>query len=124
MNHGIVFANGHPYSKKALNKAYTMANIVPQAAKVNQKTWIKVEKYGRSLASKLGSINSISIATYGSNKTIKRGVAIPTGFYRIYYNNDAKFEKCFYYKNELNVDYKSDKLKQHVIDCKKIKIKN
>ncbi len=41
-----------------------MANIIPQAANVNQKTWTKVERYGRTLAQKLGYINSISIALY------------------------------------------------------------
>jgi endonuclease G len=121
--HFIVADADFDYSKKALNKAYTMANIQPQAAKVNQKTWIKVEKYGRLLASKLGYINSISIADYkNANKTIKNNVVIPSGFWRIYYNNDANFEKCFYYKNDLNVDYKKDKLKQHLIDCNSIKI--
>jgi len=123
--HFIVADADFDYSKKALNKAYTMANIQPQAAKVNQKTWIKVEKYGRLLARKLGYINSISITDYrGANKKIGNGIVIPTGFWRIYYNNEAKFEKCFYYKNDLNVDYKKDKLKSHVVDCDSIKLKN
>ena len=52
--HFIVADDDADYNKKALNKAYTMANIIPQSAKVNQRTWIKVEKYGRVLASKLG----------------------------------------------------------------------
>lgn len=119
--HFIVADADFDYSEKALRKAYTMANIVPQAAKVNQKTWIKVEKYGRLLASKLGYINSISIAEYNDNKTIKNGVSIPTDLYRIYYNNDAGVEKCFHYKNVLNVDYKRDMLKDHLIDCANIK---
>jgi hypothetical protein len=43
-------------------------------------------------------INSISIADYrGAKNTIDNNIVIPTGFYRIYYKNDAKFEKCFYY---------------------------
>lgn len=121
--HFVVADADFDYSKKALRKAYTMANIVPQAAKVNQKTWIKVEKYGRLLASKLRYINSISIAKYNGSDTIKNGVAIPTDLYRIYYNNDAGFERCFHYKNVLNVDYKHDKLKDHVVDCGSIKIR-
>lgn len=73
--HFIVADADFDYSKKALAKAYTMANIQPQSAKMNQKTWVKVEKYGRSLATKLGSINSISIANYkGATKTIKNGL--------------------------------------------------
>lgn len=121
--HFIVADADFDYDIKALRKAYTMANIVPQAAKVNQKTWIKVEKYGRLLASKLGYINSISIAKYNVSDTIKNSVAIPTDLYRIYYNNEAGFERCFHYENVLNVDYKHDKLKQHEVDCDTIKLK-
>jgi len=120
--HFVVADADLDYSKKALSKAYTMANIVPQSAQMNQRTWTKVERYGRSLAVKLGSINSISIATYEDNKTIKNNVAIPTALYRIYYNNENNFEKCFYYKNELNIVTKGDKLKDHVIDCESIKL--
>ena len=97
-------------------------NALEKSAKVNQKTWLKVERYGRSLAVKLRSIHSISIADYkGATKTIKNGIVIPSGFYRIYYNNNTDFEKCFYYRNTLNVDYKRDKLKNHLIDCATIK---
>ncbi len=120
--HFIVADADFDYNSKALNKAYTMANIIPQAANVNQKTWIKVERYGRTLAQKLGYINSISIAKYeNTNLKIKNDIVIPTTLYRIYYNNDAKFEKCFKYENSLDTDYKSDKLRNHEIECKKIK---
>lgn len=120
--HFIVADADFDYDEKALSKAYTMANIVPQSANVNQKTWIKVEKYGRMLASKFGYINSISIADYrGSNHTISNGITIPNAFYRIYYNNEANFEKCFFYENRLDVDIESDKLKNHEVDCKQLK---
>jgi len=121
--HFVVADADFDYDVKALNKAYTMANIIPQAANVNQKTWIKVEKYGRTLAQKLGYINSISIAKYDdlSNK-IGNDIVIPTKLYRIYYNNEAQFEKCFEYENKLDVDYESDKLREHEIDCKIIKL--
>ena len=119
--HFIVADADFDYNQKALNKAYTMANIIPQSAKVNQKTWIKVEKYGRTLASKLGHINSISIAKYDNpNNQIKNGIVIPSTLYRIYYNNDKDFLKCFKYDNVQNIDYKSDKLKDHLIDCQEL----
>jgi endonuclease G len=44
------------YDQKTLNKVYTMANIIPQISIVNRKTWTKVEKYERLLATKLGKI--------------------------------------------------------------------
>lgn len=120
--HFVVADADLDYNKKALSKAYTMANIVPMSAKVNQKTWVKAEKYGRMLASKFGYINSISIADYrGSNQTISNGIAIPNAFYRIYYNNEANFEKCFFYENRLDVDAESDKLKNHEVNCSVLK---
>ena len=121
--HFIVADADFDYDKKALNKAYTMANIIPQAANVNQKTWIKVERYGRLLAKKFGYINSISIAIYNDlNNKIGNNIVIPSILYRIYYNNETNFEKCFMYENILNVNYKSDKLKNHEIECNKIKL--
>ncbi len=120
--HFIVADADFDYDDKALAKAYTMANIIPQSAVVNQKTWIKVEKYGRILANKLGYINSISIAKYDDpNHKIANDVIIPTKLYRIYYNNEANFEKCFEYENILNVDYKNDRLENHEIECKLLK---
>lgn len=120
--HFVVADADFDYDKKVLNKAYTMANIIPQSAKVNQKTWTKVERYGRILAQKLGYINSISIAKYGNpNQKIGNNIVIPTKLYRIYYNNDAKLEKCFQYDNLLDIDYKNDRLKHHEIDCNRLK---
>ena len=122
--HFIVADADFDYDEKALNKAYTMANIIPQSAVVNQKTWTKVERYGRVLAQKLGYINSISIAKYeNQNQKIGNDIVIPSKLYRIYFNNDAKFEKCFEYENKLDIDYKSDKLKNHEIDCDGLKLK-
>lgn len=122
--HFIVADADFDYDEKALSKAYTMANIIPQSALVNQKTWTKVERYGRVLAQKLGYINSISIAKYENpNQKIGNDIVIPTKLYRIYYNNDAKFEKCFEYENKLDIDYKSEKLKDHEIDCGSLKLK-
>jgi endonuclease G len=112
------------YDEKALLKTYTMANIIPQSALVNQKTWTKVERYGRMLAQKLGYVNSISIAKYENpNQEINNKIIIPTKLYRIYFNNDVKYERCFKYDNVLDVDYKNDKLKNHEIDCKQLKSK-
>lgn len=75
------------------------------------------------LASKLGYINAISIASYSNpNQKISNNIVIPTILYRIYYNNDAKFEKCFKYENRVDIDYINDKLRDHEVDCKKIRI--
>lgn len=121
--HFIVADADFDYNEKALNKAYTMANIIPQSSNVNQKTWTKVERYGRMLARKLGYINSISIAKYENlNQKISNDIIIPTKLYRIYYNNDEKFEKCFEYENKLDIDYKNDKLRNHEISCDRLRI--
>jgi endonuclease G, mitochondrial len=121
--HFIVSDADFDYDEKALNKTYSMANIIPQSAIVNQKTWTKVERYGRMISQKLGYVNSISIAKYDNlNDKIKNNIIIPTKLYRIYYNNESRFEKCFEYENKLDIDYKNDKLRDHEINCKILKI--
>ena len=36
------------------------------------------------------------------------------------FNNDKNFQKCFYYKNDNNINTKQDKLKQHLVECSDI----
>ena len=75
------------------------------------------------VSQKLGHVNYISIVKYDNpNSKIKNNIVIPTKLYRIYYNNEAKFENCFEYKNRLDIDYKNDKLRNHEIDCKKLNL--
>ena len=107
------------YNEKTLRKTYTMANIIPQAPKVNRKTWIKAEKYERTVALELGFVTVINGVVYSSNpKRIgKNGVAVPDAFWKIIYNDEKKFKKCFYYKNDLDVIVRQDRLKSHQVDC-------
>lgn len=110
------------WSRESIYETYSMANIVPQAATVNRKTWIKAEKYSRLVARKIGYVNVIEIMDFGGfPKRIGRNhIAVADGFYKILYNQDDDFKKCFYYKNNLRAKAKGDKLKHHVIDCGKI----
>ena len=101
---------------------YSMANVIPQSAPVNQKTWLKMEMYGRLVASKLGELHTISIAKYNDPNHKMRDITIPTDLYRVLYNDSKNFKKCFHYKNELNVDVKNDDLRDHEIECKEIQL--
>lgn len=138
------------YNKKILKQVYTMANIIPQVSVVNRKTWSKVEAYERRMASKLGRLNVVIGIEYNnptnflskkplsliknSNKwsryriyryqrearTLrKKKILIPTAFWK-HFTGPNGFNKCFYYKNK-EVNYKLDKLKNHEINCNKIK---
>jgi len=100
-----------------------MANIIPQAPKVNRKTWIKAEKLERKIASKLGKATVINGVVYSSSpKRIGNNqIAVPKAFWKMIYNDEKNYKKCFYYENDLNVNVKSDKLKNHLIDCEKLK---
>jgi len=111
------------YSKKTVRKTYTMANIIPQAPKVNRKTWIKAEKLERKVAVKLGSASVINGVIYSSNpKRIgKNKIAVPDAFWKMIYNDSKKYKKCFYYENDLNAKVKGDKLKKHLVDCNSLK---
>ena len=111
------------WSMDSLNSTYSMANIVPQEPKVNRYHWIKVERYARMVARRLGSLNITNIITYTNNpkRLKKQNIAIPQGFYKILFNKDKNFEKCFYYKNDISSYKKKDKLKNHLIECSQIK---
>ena len=96
-----------------------MANIIPQAPKVNRKTWIKAEKLERLVATQLGSVSVLNGVVYianpkriGTNK-----IAVPDAFWKMIYNDKQNYKKCFYYKNDLDADVKRDKLKDHQVDC-------
>ncbi|CAA6798345.1 MAG: DNA/RNA endonuclease G [uncultured Sulfurovum sp.] len=107
------------WSIESLNATYTMANIVPQEPRVNRYHWVKVERYARLVARKLGSLNVVNIIQYTSNpkRLKKQNIAIPKGFYKILYNKEKDFEKCFYYKNDSSSYEKKEKLKKHLIEC-------
>ncbi len=110
------------WSKKSQRKTYSMANIIPQAPNVNRRTWIKAEKLERSIAVKLGSVSVINGVIYPNNpKRIgKNEIAIPSAFWKMIYNNEKDYKKCFYYKNEKGINTKKDKLKHHLVECNKL----
>jgi endonuclease G len=110
------------WSKKSQKKTYTMANIIPQVPKVNRKTWIKAEKLERLIAVKLGTVNVLNGVVYGNNpKRIGRNkIAVPKGFWKMIYNDKVGYKKCFYYENDNNINTKKDKLRNHLIECKKL----
>ena len=109
------------YDIKSLRKAYSMVNIIPQAPKVNRFTWIKTEKLERKIARKLGKVDvEIGIIYNNNGKKIGNNIYVPEAFYKKISNKSKKYEKCFFYKNELIIDTKSDKLKNHLVDCKSL----
>lgn len=107
------------WSMESLNSTYSMINIVPQDSKVNRYHWIKVERYARMVSKKLGTLNVTNIIQYSQNpkRLKKQNIAVPQGFYKILYNKEQNFEKCFYYKNDKSSYLKKDKLKNHLIEC-------
>jgi len=59
---------------------------------------------------------------YSSNplRTGKNQVSVPDGFWKMIYNNEKNYKKCFYYENNLNAVAKGDKLKNHLVDCARL----
>jgi len=111
------------WSKKSLNDAYSMINIVPQYPKLNRRTWVKAERYSRIIAIKLGCVDVLNIVVTSPNpqRIGRNQVAVPKGFYKVLYNDEKEFRRCFYYENEISPDIENDKLKNHVVDCKDIR---
>ena len=66
--------------------------------------------------------NVINGVIYSNNpKRIgKDKIAVPDGFWKMIYNDDKKYKKCFYYENDLSAAAKGDKLKYHLFDCDKL----
>ncbi len=110
------------WSMDSLNSTYSMVNIVPQEPKVNRYHWTKVERYARLVARKLGTLSVINIIQYtNSPKRLKKqNIAIPQGFYKILYNKEKNFERCFYYRNDSSSYKEREKLKKHLIECSDI----
>lgn len=107
------------WSKKSQVKTYSMANITPQYPQLNKRAWIKAEKLERKVAYHLGNAKVINIVDYrGNTKTIgKNKITVPTGFYKIIYNDDKAYKKCFYYKNVQNPNFS---LRYHQVNCNEI----
>ena len=110
------------WSQESLNDTYNMINIVPQYPLLNQKTWKKAEMYSRYVAKKLGYVDVLNVVVTPASP-IQIGyhkVAVPEGFYKVLYNEDKDFRRCFYYRNEINPNVKSDKLRNHLVDCNQV----
>ena len=110
------------WSTSAIYETYSMINIWPQASVVNRELWIKAEKYTRLVARKLGHVDVLNIADLGKSpeRIGKNRVAVPDGFYKVLYNREKNFERCFYYKNDKKANKSGDKMKAHVISCDKV----
>jgi endonuclease G, mitochondrial len=110
------------WSQKSLKSVYVMSNIIPQHQSLNRSihSWKGLERYGRSLAKKLNKINVLNGVIYSENsKRIGRNnISIPDSFWKMYYNDNHNFRRCFYFKNKTEV--KGMKLRDYEVDCKKI----
>lgn len=117
-SHAIANDASFDYDLRSQKSTYTMSNILPHYPNTNRKSILAVEKYERLIASKLGYINAFVVNFYSSNpkKIGKNQISIPDGIGRMYWNEDAGFEKCFYIKND-NLIYS---IKETVVDCSEI----
>jgi len=55
-----------------------------------------------------------------AKKLLKKKIVVPSGYGKVLWNKEANFKKCYYYKNEKNPKTKGDKVKHHIISCKKL----
>ena len=110
------------WSQKSLHAVYVMSNIIPQHYSLNRgiHAWMGLEKYGRVLAAKMGKINVLNGVVYSkSPQRIGRDkISIPVAFWKMYYNKDKNFQRCFYFKNKPEI--KGTKIKDYEVDCKKL----
>lgn len=103
------------YSYQALHATYTMSNMSMQAPQSNRKSWVRVEKLGRLVARKLGSVDTLTLVFFGQSpqRLGQDRVAVPVAYGRVLSNEAKGYQKCFYMPNDNQVY----KLKQMQVDC-------
>lgn len=103
------------YSPQALHATYAMSNISMQAPQSNRKSWVKVEKLGRLVASKLGSVNTLTLVYFGESpkRLGEDRIAVPVAYGRVLSNENKGYQKCFYMPNDDQVYT----LKEMEMDC-------
>jgi endonuclease G len=110
------------WSEESLEETYSLANIIPQARKVNRYTWTKAERYARFVAVQRGIVNVINVVKYPD--TPKRigdnQIAVPSGYYKVLYSDDQNYTKCLYYENDNNITTNDDRLTNHQVDCSEL----
>jgi endonuclease G len=112
------------FSAEAQLTTYALTNITPQHSLINRKIWLKAEKYERLVTSKLGKSSVINLIHYPKDpiRIGKHKIAVPDKFYKIIYNNRENFKKCFEFNNYIRkIDVNRDNLKDHLIECSRIK---
>jgi len=110
------------YAQADLEAVYAMSNIIPQDPVVNRKIWIKAEKYERYMAMKLGYVTVLNGIVFDKNpKRIKGGMAIPVGFWKKIENKSKDFKRCFYFDNFFRGSLNSDKLRNHEVNCNRLR---
>ena len=71
-------------------------------------------------------VNVLNGVVYASNppRIGKNSIAVPSGFWKMIYNDKKNYKKCFYYENDLKTIARGDKLKNHLVDCDRITLKD
>ena len=99
-----------------------MSNIIPQHYTLNRskKAWAGVERYARAMAVKLGKVNVLNGVVYPKKpKRMGRDkIAVPSAFWKMIYNDNKGFRRCFYFENRPEV--KGRKLRDYETDYKRL----
>ncbi len=97
------------YSEESRNATYVMSNITLQYPNTNRRSYFKVEKRERELASEYRNIKVLTLIEY-SRESI-RGIRIPLKYTKMFWNNN--FKECYIIKND-NIIYSLEQMK---VDC-------
>ena len=130
---GHTFANDedNDYSVDSIKQTYNMLNITPMYGQINIGIWRKVENFGDTLATEMGStkVLAITLIEYKENQVGKYHgtkidyARIPSSYTRIYVSDLTGEEFCFKVDN-IAEKVPNDSLEAHRIDCNSIKIRN
>ncbi|PCI68522.1 MAG: DNA/RNA endonuclease G [Gammaproteobacteria bacterium] len=102
------FDRGHMAPRAAMDetptlrdKSFLLSNMTPQEAKLNQRGWADLEEYVRDIATKHEEIYVVTGALFeGVNRTIGRGIYIPSHLYKVIYIPSKEQMLAFMIPNE------------------------
>ena len=94
-------SNDFDYTKEDSADTFRMCNMTPQTHAMNAGKWASLETFTHTLAKRYGHIDIIAGPVYiNSTKLIAGKIRVPDGFFRIFYNKEAKFIECYLVSQE------------------------
>lgn len=114
---GHMAPSGNMPTENAQHESFSLANIIPQDPKNNQRLWSAIEEATRDYAEKEGEVYIVTgpIFESGALQRLNGRVLVPTSVYKALYNPRTKEAGAYLAANTPSMEYRSvsiDELEQ------------